>query len=138
MICKYRSCEKLATVVLSTKNPSIDRYAFSDCKELTDFYIYAVEVPSSFNSIFENSYIEYATLHVPEGSVNDYKEKEPWKYFGKIVPLTDEELGIEKTETEKEAISDYYLPNGQKVAKPSKGINIVRMSDGQIKKVIIK
>lgn len=36
---------------------------------------------------FKESYIEYATLHVPTASINANWEKEPWKSFKSIVGL---------------------------------------------------
>ena len=47
----------------------------------------AENVPSTKNDAFEGSYIEYVTLHVPDGSVAVYKQAEPWKNFKNIVGL---------------------------------------------------
>ena len=40
-----------------------------------------------------NSYIEDATLHVPESSITAYQVAEPWKQF-KIIVAIDENNGI--------------------------------------------
>ena len=59
-------------------------------------YCYAEKVPGmedmitrsdSWADIFEGSYIEYATLHVPTTSIDAYKAIEPWKSFKAIVGL---------------------------------------------------
>lgn len=44
-------------------------------------------IPNTDLSAFENSQVEYATLHVPANLINQYKSKFPWKRFGKIVPI---------------------------------------------------
>ena len=46
--------------------------------------------PTTENDIFENSYIEFVTLHVPEKSVNQYKAKTPWSGFMEVVPIGNE------------------------------------------------
>lgn len=45
--------------------------------------------------------------------------------------------GIRTTETEKEPES-YFSPNGIQLEKPVKGLNIIKMKDGTIRKVIVK
>ncbi len=61
--------------------------AFSGCSKLEDVYCYAEEVPSTSSDAFKDSYIEYATLHVPAASVSAYREAEPWKNFKQIVAI---------------------------------------------------
>lgn len=36
---------------------------------------------------FMDSFIEYATLHVPTASIDAYREKEPWKNFKSVVAI---------------------------------------------------
>lgn len=50
-------------------------------------YCYAENVPSTYSAVFSGSFIEYATLHVPAASVNNYKAKEPWKNFQAVVAI---------------------------------------------------
>ena len=54
---------------------------------MEDVYCYAENVPSTTSDAFQDSYIEYATLHVPAASVNAYKAAEPWKNFKQIVAI---------------------------------------------------
>ena len=84
----FRGCSSLTTLTLGSGLNSIGYKAFSECKELTNVYCYAEKVPTSSGSnIFEGSYVEYATLHVPLVSVNEYKAAEDWKKFKEIVGL---------------------------------------------------
>jgi len=55
---------------------------------LTDVYCYAVNVPQTVTDAFNASKVEYATLHVPDESLQAYKETEPWSNFGTIVVLS--------------------------------------------------
>ncbi len=45
-------------------------------------------MPSAYTSTFQESNIEYATLHVPVELLEDYRAVEPWKNFGSIVAIT--------------------------------------------------
>ena len=75
-------CSGLTSVTIGSGTKSIGYYAFGECPELTDVYCYAETVPSTNSNAFENSYIEYATLHVPAASIELYKATEPWSLFG--------------------------------------------------------
>jgi hypothetical protein len=68
----------------------IDNLAFASCSELADVYCYAENVPSTSSDAFKDSYVDYATLYVPEASVAAYKAKEPWSGFGAIKTLSGE------------------------------------------------
>ena len=48
-------------------------------------------MPSTHSIAFAGSYTEYATLHVPAASIEQYKTTEPWSNFGTIV-ATDSTL----------------------------------------------
>ena len=99
---------------------------------MTDVYCYAESVPQTNAEAFNNSYIDYATLHVPDASVNAYKQAEPWKNFKSIV-------GIEGGGTpdpqkcEKPTIS---YKNGQLMfASATEGVEFIsEITDNDIKK----
>ena len=59
--------------------------AFANCADLIDVYCYAESVPTTESNAFDGSYTEYATLHVPAASIEQYKAKAPWSNFGAIV-----------------------------------------------------
>ena len=99
--------------------------AFRDCSELLDVYCYAEKVPATESDAFDGSYPEYATLHVPTGSIESYKATAPWSSFGKIVALTDEETSISEVKTENgEVKTAVYDLSGRRVQKAQKGIFI--------------
>ena len=84
----FKGCSSLNSVTMGTGIKTIGGSAFASCPELTDFYCYAENVPNTSSTAFEDSYIEYATLHVPDVSVNLYKQASPWNNFKEIVPTT--------------------------------------------------
>jgi hypothetical protein len=83
----FYQCSGLTSVTIGSGIKSIESYAFAKCPELTDVYCHAINVPSTFTDAFNDSYIEYATLHVPAESVNAYRAAEPWKNFKSIVSI---------------------------------------------------
>ena len=103
----------------------IEYKAFANCPELLDVYCHAEKVPSTGSDAFVDSNIENATLHVLSSSVELYKAASPWKEFGNIVALTDEETGIEELKagngTKASVLFDL---NGRRVQKAQKGLYI--------------
>lgn len=91
----FYNCSKLEVVSIPESVTSINNEAFSKCNELSDVYCYSKNVPSTTDDIFADSYIEYATLHVPESSLNSYKTISPWSGFGTILPI--DPTGVNET-----------------------------------------
>ena len=134
----FQNCSGLTSVAIGGGVKSIRSGAFANCEELTDVTCYAKIIPSTESNVFNDSYIEYATLHVPTGAINAYKATEPWKNFKKIVALTDQELSVDAiTNDSNEAVARYTI-GGQRANRQTKGLNIVRMSNGTSKKVVAK
>ena len=91
----FQDCSGLTSVNIGNGVKYIYEQAFANCAELIDVYCYAENVPSTESDAFAESYIEYATLHVPAASIEQYKTASPWINFGTIVPLTDEDAVAE-------------------------------------------
>lgn len=123
----FYGCSKLTSVIIQNVN-FILSYAFANCQELTDFYCYNTNVPFTHTDVFKDSYIDYATLHVPAVSLDAYKAANPWKNFKEIVALTDDDpksteiMMIEATSNENNIIYDL---KGVRLSEPQKGINII-------------
>lgn len=73
------------SVVLGRGVKNIGSNSFANCPKITDIYCYAENVPNTSTDAFSNSYIEYATLHVPVSALDSYKAKAPWNSFKNIV-----------------------------------------------------
>ena len=94
----FADCSSLTSVTIGSGIMKIYSEAFASCPELTDVYCYATNVPKTWNRIFEDSYIDYATLHVPDASVDIYKTTDPWSGFGTIVGIPMNSVVIDKSE----------------------------------------
>ncbi|MBO7168436.1 MAG: leucine-rich repeat domain-containing protein, partial [Bacteroidaceae bacterium] len=84
----FSGCSGLTSVNIGNGVKSIGSCAFANCTELTDVYCHAESVPSTSSNAFADSYIEYATLHVPAESIGQYKAPlSPWSNFGTFVAI---------------------------------------------------
>ena len=83
----FCNCDVMTSVAIGSGIREIGLFAFAFCPELTDVYCYAENVPSTEGMTFVDSYIEYATLHVPTASIDTYRSAARWSDFKEVVPL---------------------------------------------------
>ena len=85
--------------------------------------------------VFDGCDAEKCILYVLKGTYDDYWLSE-FGYFDNIVEF--DVTGIDKmtTSTNAKEISRYSV-NGQRLSAPTKGLNIVKYSDGSVKKVVV-
>ena len=133
----FSYCSGLTSVIIPNSVTVIGNYAFTECSKLEEVYCLAELVPSTNSTVFEKSYPEYMTLYVPASALNTYKITEPWSEFGTILPISSE-TKIEYTTMQEAEIKERYSLEGFKSGNPKKGLNIIRMSDGTVKKVVVK
>ena len=132
----FYGCSGLTSINLPASILSIGDYAFSYCRGLTSIYVYAEKVPRISRYSFEDCGARSCTLYVPKGTYDNYRLS-VFGYFENIVEF--DATGIDKTitSTDVEEVSRYSL-NGQRLAVPVKGLNIVKYSDGTVRKVVVK
>ena len=133
----FRGCSGLTSLTLPDGITSIGEGAFKDCSGLTSIYVYAENVPEINSYSFEGFDAKKCTLYVPMGTRDDYRLSKFGDYFENIVEF--EATGIDKTttSTEVEEVARYSV-NGQRLSAPTKGLNIVKYSDGSVKKVAVQ
>jgi hypothetical protein len=90
------------------------------------------------------SVLNLITVHVPSTLVDAYKADANWSSMN-IVALTSTDPTPTTTavksiydNTDEAKVLKRYSVNGTELSAPSKGINILRMSDGSVKKVIVR
>ena len=98
---------------------------------------YATNVPTTAADAFENTPIGNATLLVDDNSVAAYKTTAPWSGFGTIKGFS-EATGIDGTWINNEGGAKIFSIDGTPLNTPQKGINIIRMDNGETKKVVAK
>jgi hypothetical protein len=86
----FSGCKGITHLTLGKATTNIAARAFAGIDKLEDVVCYAKNVPETDRTAFENSYVQYATLSVPSGSIGAYKTTAPWSDFKQIVPAKDQ------------------------------------------------
>ena len=134
--CAFAYCSGLTSLTLPDGITEIGEYAFYQCSGLTSIYVYAEKVPKIYSSTFSECDTKKCTVYVPMGNHDDYR----LSYFGYFENIVEfDPTGIDKTttSTDVEEVSRYSV-NGQRLVGPTKGLNIVKYSDGSVKKVAVE
>ena len=133
----FLGCSGLTSLTLPADITSIGDEAFQGCSGLTSIYVYAEKVPKIDSNAFKGVDAKKCTLYVPMGTRYDYCASDFGDYFENIVEF--EATGIDKTttSTDVEEVVRYSV-NGQRLSAPTKGLNIVKYSDGSVKKVSVQ
>ena len=134
----FLGCSVLTSLTLPAGITSIGDEAFQGCSGLTSIYVYAEKVPKIIGwDVFVGVDAKKCTLYVPMGTRYDYCTSDFGDYFENIVEF--EATGIDKTttSTDVEEVVRYSV-NGQRLSAPTKGLNIVKYSDGSVKKVAVR
>ena len=132
----YLNDKKITSVAIPSTITKLGKYAFQNCRDLTSVYV-SWQFPIPTGSAFYGVDISKCTLYVPQGTEQDYWLSPGWGDFGKIVEF--DATGIDKVTTSNDAKElSRYSVNGQRLSAPSKGLNIVKYSDGSVKKVAVQ
>lgn len=161
----FSGCSSLKKIIIPSSVKTLGGRAFADCCGLTNLQIFSSEV-SGYQSSYRGDvfigcngltsiYVSWTNiyrlmefmddfkdvdkqrcvLYVPKGTLQYYREG--WWSFKNIVEY--EPTGIDKITISSDAkeLSRYSL-NGQRLSAPAKGLNIVKYSDGSVKKVAVQ
>lgn len=146
----FWECGSLTSVTIPNSLSSIGYNAFDgedDDTPIIQTIISLIENPfeiggrafyekNEYRGVFSRKTFDNAKLYVPKGSVDKYKSTEGWKDFLSIEEGQPTEIrnvvGNKTTENRR------YTINGEIITTPQKGINIIKMKDGTVKKVLIK
>ena len=147
----FINCVKLEKIVIPASVSIIGPNAFKNCSALHDIYclgqtppmiIEPYKDPSQvndvpFSQLFGTSSPtpSSCTLHVPAGTLEAYRSAWVWKEFENIVEDADASGVNSVVSTSATPIAIYDI-SGRKTSG-CRGLNIVRMDDGTVRKVII-
>lgn len=134
--CGLEGCQALTTISLPAGLRSIDKGFLSLCRNLKTIYAYMPD-PNALTYGDEFSYESREwTLYVPKGTKNAYQNSR-WCYCKEIIEM--ETSGIDSVILNPDAKEvSRFSADGQRLAVPVKGLNIVKYSDGSARKVVVK
>ena len=101
--------ETLSLITLGSALKNLPSKAFAGCSNLLDVYAFSEDVPKTGESVFTESYLGNASLHVPEVSYKTYYENNPWNKFGKLFAM--------KSDEEKEVFKIVFMIDGETYAE---------------------
>ena len=131
----FAGCSGLTSLTIPSCVTSIGGGAFYGCSGLTSIYVYTKKLPELGYNVFNGCDAKNCTVYVPKGTYDAYKSSE-FGYFENIVEF--DATGIDKVTTSTNAKEvSRYSANGQRLSAPAKGLNIVKYSDGSVKKVVV-
>ena len=132
----FKGCSRLTSLTLPSSVTWISESAFDGCSGLTSIYV-SWESPLSIDaSTFKDVNTEKCILYVPEGTYDDYWLSN-WGIFANIVEYDATGINHIMTSGDAKEISR-YAADGQRLEVPAKGLNIVKYSDGCVKKVVVQ
>ena len=130
----FSGCSALESFSFGTGLKSVGEEAFSDCTGMKKLVSKTAVPPICGPQALDDINKWECTLYVPQASLEDYKSAAQWKEFFFL------ETGIKNVPNTSSSATESarYSTDGTRIASPQKGINIIRMSDGTVKKVLVK
>lgn len=127
----------LTSLIIPSSVTEIGWYAFENCRGLTSIYVYAEDIYTSGLVAFAGCDKNNCKVYVPKGTYDYYIKYSDFRYFKNIEEF--DATGIDNVITPFHAkeVSRYSI-NGQRLSAPTKGLNIVKYSDGIVKKVAVQ
>lgn len=74
-------------------------------------------------------------VHVPANRLDDYKASDKWNKFTLVANSTS---NVEPVKVNNAKVVARYSIDGKQLSKAQKGLNLVKMSDGTVKKELVK
>lgn len=130
----FSGCSALESFSFGMGLKSIGDEAFSDCTGMKKLVSKTATPPVCGPQALDDINKWECTLYVPQESLDAYKSAAQWKEFFFL------ETGIKNVPNTSSSATESarYSTDGTRIASSQKGINIIRMSDGTVKKVLVK
>jgi hypothetical protein len=134
---EFYGCSGLKTAIIGENVSEIGNYAFSDCTALTKLESHSATPPTCGTKALDGISKGGCTLYVPQNSLTAYQSADQWKEFFLI--KAKETTGISQLRSNNaNMVVRRYDSSGRLLKRPSTGVNILIMSDGTTKKVLVK
>lgn len=132
----FSSCTDMKSVTVNGDLDGFGGYAFRNTTGIQAIHV-RTTVPPTFSidlHPFDNIDTETCTLFVPKGGTATYRSDVQWGCFKNIVEETATSID-NVTATVGKTSEKVYDVNGRLLPQRMKGLNIIRTSDGKVKKI---
>lgn len=135
----FSDCSSLESFIVGPKVNSIGQEAFSGCDGMTTLVSRNTEPPVCESQALNGINKWNCKLFIPTGAASAYQNADQWKEFFFVEEGDPTPVERIEADTEKEAeIIGIYDLNGTKKQSMQRGLNIIRMSNGTTRKVMVK
>lgn len=136
----FQNCSNLQSLTIPSSVCAMGLKCLGGCVGLESIYLcwedkYAI-VSYDNSSNFSNMPYKKCVVYVPSELYDDYRNAR-WDIWFSMRPYDITGIGKVTTSTDVKEVSRYSV-NGQRLATPTKGLNIVKYSDGSVKKVAVQ
>ncbi len=131
----FSGCSSLKHLSFGTNVAKIGKEAFSDCASVTQIVSRAQQPPVCDSQALDDINKWECTLMVPAESMNAYRAADQWKEF---FFMEEYDTGVARIASETQEGAKYYSPEGKPLDRPQRGLNIVVMQNGTVRKVFVK
>ncbi len=132
----FDGCISLQEIVIPDGVESIGGGAFAGCTNLTEIRVCSPTPCTIYENTFTDLQVKLSTLHVPTGTIDNYKNAPFWNKFKYIEEYNPSSINM--LETNVNEISSYHDIHGRLLRTPIIGLNIVTYKDGKTKKTIVR
>ena len=127
------------TLEIPAKVTKIGYKAFADCYGLLQLTVNAT-TPPTLDAYFEDDTfsgmnMDRCYLYVPQGSAKLYRNAKGWKNFKYIYEIG---AGVDDVAVDEAVEVARYTIDGKPLSEPAEGVNIVKYSDGSVRKVMVR
>ena len=130
----FSGCSDLDYFVFGRNVRNIGQEAFSDCTNMTKLISHATTPPTCGSQALDDINKWTCQLFVPTDYISAYQQADQWKEFFFI----EDNVNTLTEEIKNGTIESIYDSFGRKQPRMQHGVNIVRMSDGTVRKIMVK
>ena len=135
----FSGCAALDNFSFGSSMETIGKEAFSDCTAMTKLVSRSATPPVCNTNALDDINKWNCTLTIPQGTLAQYQAADQWKEFFFIEEKDLSSVNnITMDDGSKQQIVATYDLNGRKTTGLQRGMNIVKLKNGDTKKVVVK